>query len=72
MLLALKKDPNATGTYKLLGDSLRKHPENLIYNLNQDILKEKMMSGSYAIVHVYINQFYHWCKQVIISKCIYR
>ena len=46
------KDANATGTYKLIGDSLRKNPENILYKFNQDILKEKMMNGSYATIHV--------------------
>ena len=36
----------------MLGDSLREHHDNLIYKFNLDILKEKMMNGSYATIHV--------------------
>ena len=51
------KDPNATGTYKLLGDFLRQNPRNILYQFNQEILKEKLMSGSYATCHVLKNTF---------------
>jgi hypothetical protein len=47
---------NATnGTFKLIGDSLRKHPENVMYKYNRDLVKTKMMNGTYAHIHVSTN-----------------
>ena len=37
----------------MIGDSLRKHPENVIYNFTQGVAKDKLMNGSYAHIHVY-------------------
>ena len=52
-VLRNKKDANATGTYKLMGDSLRQNPDHISYKFTPDKLKEKLMSGSYATVHVH-------------------
>jgi len=56
----IKLNPNdglqnaKNGTYKLIGDSLRQHPENIINKFNQDEVKVKLMNGSYAHIHVSI------------------
>ena len=46
----------------LLGDSLRRNPDNLMYNHNQDLVKEKMKTGSYATIHVdkFASNSYKW------------
>ena len=47
------KEPGAHGTDKLLGDSLRQYPKNLMFKFNQDLLLGKLMNGSFATaVHV--------------------
>ena len=51
------------GTYKVIGDSLRQHPDNLIKKFDRDLVsKEKLMNGSRALVHVSR-------KTIILFKC---
>jgi hypothetical protein len=48
------QNPQAKGVDKLIGDSLRENPDNLIYRfINQEILKGKLLSGKYATIHVF-------------------
>ena len=44
------------GTYKLIGDSLRQHPENVINKFDVDEVKAKMMNRSVALIHVSLNK----------------
>lgn len=43
-----------SGTFKIVGDSLRANPENLVYKFQQDEVTNKLMTGSYATIHVSI------------------
>ncbi len=52
------KESEAKGTNKLLGDSLRKHPENVMENFTPGAMKAKLMTGSYATMHVRIIVYY--------------
>jgi hypothetical protein len=36
----------------MIGDSLREHPGNVINKFDRDLVKAKLMNGSYALVHV--------------------
>ena len=37
-----------------MGDSLRRHPENVIDKFNPEALKQKMMTGPFATIHVIV------------------
>ena len=44
------------GTDKLIGDSLRAHPENLFSTLQE--AKLKLMKGNYALTYVYVDELF--------------
>ena len=46
----------SNGTYKMIGDSLRENPENVINKFDRDVVKGKLMNGSHALVHVSIEK----------------
>lgn len=50
ILISIKRATN--GAEKIIGDSLRANPENLIANLGQ--VKQKLVKGTYAFTYVII------------------
>ena len=56
--LFFNKIKSATnGTYKLIGDTLRANPENLLYSFKQDEVKAKLVTGRHVIIHVIKSSF---------------
>ena len=41
------------GTYKVIGDSLRANPENVMFKFDRDQVEKKMLTGRYANIHVH-------------------
>ena len=48
------QDAKSSGTYKIIGDSLRANPDTLMYKFQQDEVTTKLMTGSFATIHVIV------------------